>query len=495
MISPINISPLSQSRQGWFNRKSVNFNGTNQIINFDSIVPTLQTHDEGTICFWVKPTDATPTGNQMLFSLGDTDANEFFYTTLLSTGQIGTLMNDAGVTQFNLKTDSVVLGDNTWSLLSFTQNATSVKIQVNGVEVAQTFANQANKTKWFNDLGTIDNCRLGSLNYNNGGDILYYDGGIDEFYIYDRALSNAELLDIYNNGVPKNESNRAGVVTYLRLGDNPLDNYNVDVANEWRFYDSLSELYADSLNMTLGSVVNFVSPSYTIYMAGQSNALGYEDMVNLQVGYQGVNTNVLMWDDTVYKYLASTTNNNQFPVVYRNNKFGCEFSLGYRLNDYLGSYINILKYTKGGSKLAIDGAALDWNIASSSELYDDFLTEISDSGNISRVKSIVWIQGENDSVLEVDALAYETNLTNFINAVRAYMGYNVHFTIVLINNNIVSTDYVAEVRAGQIATAAALQNIDTVDSDAWELQVDGVHYTAQGYDDMGGAVFNIIKDL
>ena len=492
LLSPLNISPLG-NRSLSIPDKSFKFNGTNQVLVADSLVTDLKATTIGSVCFWYKSILSVPASSQILFSLGDTNANELFYIAHLNTGKIGVLALKGGVGQYNMQTTNAVLGDNSWNLICARQNGTSINISINGINVAQATTGAVNDlTAWFNDLTGLDNARFGAVNYNSGGNVLFCDGNIADFQAYSTYLSDANLLDIHNKGIPKDETARTGLISYYKF-NNLLNNYNNEVANEWKIYDSKGSNDIQSLNMTLASLTTSFPPSFGVYIAGQSNALGWEDMANLQVGYQGTNTNVKMWTGSAYNTINSATNNNQFPVAYKNNKFGAEFSLGYKLATYLGKDVNILKYAKGASKLAADGSALDWS-TSTNELYLDFKNAITASGNV-RFKSVLWIQGEQDCLLLADANAYEANLTSFINGIRTHVGYDIHFTIVLVNSNSTTLTYRTTVRAAQLSVAATLTNISTIDADSFSLQVDNVHYDASGYDSIGDATFNIIKNF
>ena len=88
------------------------------------------------------------------------------------------------------------------------------------------------------------------------------------------------------------------------------------------------------------------------------------------------------------------------------------------------------------------------------------------------------------------------NFTNLINQYRSDLGLpNLIIVVVLLNNNFGGA-YQETVRAAQVSVAAALSNIITIDPDAFALDpLDNTHYTAQGNEDLGNAIFNVLKDL
>jgi hypothetical protein len=91
----------------------------------------------------------------------------------------------------------------------------------------------------------------------------------------------------------------------------------------------------------------------------------------------------------------------------------------------------------------------------------------------------IWIQGENDATSSSRANAYGTNLTAYVNAIRARYG-----AIPFIYGRLVATgvaSFEAQVRAGQAALATS--NSHMVDQDGFEMN--GVHFTGLGLVNLG----------
>ena len=242
-------------------------------------------------------------------------------------------------------------------------------------------------------------------------------------------------------------------------------------------------------------LMSYYSEDNVYLMAGQSNAGGWEDMTELQAEYIGANSNVKIWDGSNYSVMNSTSNNNQFPIAEQNTHFGTEFSFANKMADYLGSKVTLVKHAKNSTGLGVDGSEEDWN-TTTNELYTDFKTTITDSLTIRKPQAFIWIQGEKDAKNLTKANNYEANLTNLINGIRTHLNNpTLKVCVVLLNSNIPVGVHVykATVRAAQVSVAATLSNVVTVDPDAYELQPDLVHYTAQGYEDLGEAIFNILK--
>jgi lysophospholipase L1-like esterase len=179
-----------------------------------------------------------------------------------------------------------------------------------------------------------------------------------------------------------------------------------------------------------------------ILIIAQSNGVGEAPNANLQAQYNTPNTSVKIWDGSAFSTL--TTSNNLYPSGSGSATFGCEFSLGYKLQAYYNDTINIIKYVWPGTSLASDSNANgDWSISNRGELYDKATSTFNEAmaflwANKSRpvLDAIIWIQGEADSRVLASANAYQTNLTNFISQLRLNTGGNCPFIILQVHNGI-----------------------------------------------------------
>lgn len=227
---------------------SIYLDGVNEYVNIDNLQASISASTIGTFSFWVKPVDATPSSTQVLLGFGDTDAQEDIQVSISPTGLFQVFVRDSGVAQWFLVTDSTVFSDGVWTHLAVVQDGVSPVIYVNGVAVPQTFNTSTDKTSWFNDLTTIDNGRIGCLNFNSGGNTAFFNGNIDEFLYTLDAKSSVEISAIYNSGTPKDERGISNGISYYLMGDNPGDNWNVDNANEWTFKDTIGNNNAVTVN-------------------------------------------------------------------------------------------------------------------------------------------------------------------------------------------------------------------------------------------------------
>lgn len=231
------------------------FDGVDEYFNINNtLTNVLSTTTQGTWSFWIKPVDATPASALLPLAFGDTDANEFIVIQLdgTSTGKVSLQINKEGVSQFFLRTDNAVLSDNTWSHIAITQPGagSAAAIYIDAVLVPQTLTSGADDDAWFNNLSGLDNGRIGDLNFNSGGEQFHFCGNIDEVSIWNDALSQPEIAEIYENNHPTNlrtHGKYANLAFWGQMGE--FSNY---IGGVWNIVDaSVNDNTAVSVNMDL----------------------------------------------------------------------------------------------------------------------------------------------------------------------------------------------------------------------------------------------------
>jgi hypothetical protein len=150
--------------------KAIHFNGTDQKIVFTPKIPVVNT--KISVSFWVK----TDVGNISSIFLNVEGTN--FSSTGQSTLYFYTVIPGSGVVTGGL------LSTSQWTHIIGTHDGNTAKLYINGV---------LNKSNIQNgDLNAFGaNLTLG--NYNQD----FWAGSIDELYIYNRALSPAEVTQLY----------------------------------------------------------------------------------------------------------------------------------------------------------------------------------------------------------------------------------------------------------------------------------------------------------
>lgn len=194
----VNGATLATDRFGNVN-SAYSFDGSDDYINFNSIVNDLTSTASGTWSVWLNPTDATPSGdNDYPFTFGDTDADNAILIGVLQSGKARFQIKINGQHKFILDTDNVVFSDNAWTHIAVVQTGIEPILYINGNAIPQSFITSNDKTTWFSDLIGIDNSRVGRLTKNNG---VYgqFEGLIDDIRVYNRALTEAEIQNLYTN--------------------------------------------------------------------------------------------------------------------------------------------------------------------------------------------------------------------------------------------------------------------------------------------------------
>lgn len=158
------------------------------------------------------------------------------------------------------------------------------------------------------------------------------------------------------------------------------------------------------------------------FLAGQSNSLGTMAITSAEApAYFGKMENI----NGHNAYIWSVAN-QQWEILeygvnqqsYDSDSFGQEMELAYRAILKYNTDIYLIKYAESGTGIYQDGAERDWNINSTNELYDEFVTEcttaIAAMPVSYKVESLFWMQGERDATDTTKANAYETNLRALI---------------------------------------------------------------------------------
>lgn len=228
-----------------FNQYSMLFDGVDEYVNINAVRTALASTAAGTWSCWVKPVDATPVTSEFMIGFGDVNANEHLgFLMQGTTGIFRCICKIAGTVQWDLNTDVNPFSDGAWAHIAVVQDGAEPVIYVDGVAVGQTFDIELDKTKWFNDLAGLDNGRIGNRNFNNLGEVNYFNGNIDEVIFINSALTQPQIANIYNKGKPKDEKGIANGVTALRMGDkSTFDGTN------FTFIDQIGNNNGTSVNM------------------------------------------------------------------------------------------------------------------------------------------------------------------------------------------------------------------------------------------------------
>lgn len=276
--------------------------------------------------------------------------------------------------------------------------------------------------------GTIILRASGELDmWGGAGNVSAIDGPNDN--AGDRTLTVRLDLSTHNS------VNNFGSVTWSDslLGQVNSHTYTQDVNFSSIFLSEANGTTSTISNLTLSQVdvVQVEDPQeWDIYLlGGQSNAEGRATNSSLPTSLQGSQPDVRFFYniDGTWSALApgtgglSTSGGNS-------SQFGPEITLGRTLaDDNPTRNIAIVKYAVGNSNLHTQW---DPDDTGTDNLYDNFVTTVNNAiaalppGDTFSIKGMLWMQGEADAPAtsnnnaNVNALAYEANLTNFISSIR-----------------------------------------------------------------------------
>lgn len=151
----------------------------------------------------VKPDDGRPSIEENIFAVHDgTGDDSWILLRILSDGTI----NFA----YRAETNSTLAATNSpvfdngpaseWTHIVVVADVAGIKIHINGAESTLDIGGQGDTSGVdFSDFRSIYNPYVGARN-SNGSDILHFAGGIDNVYLFDRALTAAEISALYNSG-------------------------------------------------------------------------------------------------------------------------------------------------------------------------------------------------------------------------------------------------------------------------------------------------------
>lgn len=276
---------------GTFNSKGLNFSGSSQqYVNFTA---TDQFNVSGggnlSISVWIYPNSSS--GIKVIASKG---GNWYLRQNGL---KLDFVMADTGDFAYHnvWETTNNVLNTGKWQHIVFSYNGTrdycesSAFFSVNGSVVSMT--NTSGHIPCLNTTNQAGNFRIGELQDNVGLD---FDGGIDEFGIWNKSLIPSEAVSLYNGGTGCTyQSCGIGIASIIL---SPPDTYNSTVNNvNFR------------INITDASFSGIKNVSLLINgTVNSTNSSGLRGMYNFSVNLGDGNYN---WSAIVY----DTSNNSYAP--------------------------------------------------------------------------------------------------------------------------------------------------------------------------------------
>lgn len=181
--------------------EALDFNGTTDFINADTMEADIRTDTTGSIAFWINPD--VNTGNFYIFSVANASAPATHISIFLdSSGFLNIHCNDNGTIKYNGRTTSIVTPNGSWTNVVVTHDGVSPKIYINGVQESLNFTVSLDKTLWYGDLAiATNNARIGCRRLAGNPESAFFNGQLDDIrYYQNTVLSQSDIDDIYNSG-------------------------------------------------------------------------------------------------------------------------------------------------------------------------------------------------------------------------------------------------------------------------------------------------------
>lgn len=223
-----------------FNTKQVDFDGTDDYLNVDTLAGKIITSQAFSISIWFKSnSNATSAGHNILFSAHNSSGGTNIYRLGVSPTSSGGIFYGADLIVSNTTVGSTVYNDNEWHHLVVAKStgASLTTFYVDGASIgtiAQTNANWDNAVQY-------------SIGQEYDGTYITdcFTGKISQLGIFNSTLTADEVSSLYNHGLPIDLTtdqaayeSSSNLVGYWRMGSGTLDSY---------------PLIADQTNATLGS--------------------------------------------------------------------------------------------------------------------------------------------------------------------------------------------------------------------------------------------------
>lgn len=173
--------------------QALSFNGTSQYVSLGSfgqnvILPTF------TYTAWVKPNSLSGR-----MEISNIHGNLFNIQAGLASVYI------SGVSSVYFQSPKVLI-PNAWNFVATTWDGSTLSVSVNGVSTSTPFSGSAAGSSGVSTIGAQSYGALGS----------YFNGAIDEYRVYNRALSVKEIQDLYSQ--PRSQALNTNDTTKLTSG-------------------------------------------------------------------------------------------------------------------------------------------------------------------------------------------------------------------------------------------------------------------------------------
>lgn len=167
--------------------------GTGDYVDLTSSISRFDDLSEGTISAWVNTTD---TGFNTILDTNDGTTSNFA-SLWIDNGQLIWSVNVGGSSLVRT-TSTATINDGNWHHIAVTTDGSGTSIYMDGVKLtgaAITYSSSTDTTAFFDDVTGATTVSLGA--YNSGGVGGEFDGLIDDVRIYNYAVTESDMSDLY----------------------------------------------------------------------------------------------------------------------------------------------------------------------------------------------------------------------------------------------------------------------------------------------------------
>jgi hypothetical protein len=193
------------------------FDGINDFISLgNNAVPVT---DKGAIVGWFKPTISSALNTYMMTDM----ASNTRYVHIHFAGTNPRInFREGGTEHYVYANGNITIGE--WNHVVWQSTGTAYEFYINGVLQNKTISFGLDSGNWFSDLAASTKANFIGKFDRLGGASNYFNGSMDEFMIFNRSLSAAEVLAIYNNQSVRFKPR--GTQTYLNIYNNTNSSHN-----------------------------------------------------------------------------------------------------------------------------------------------------------------------------------------------------------------------------------------------------------------------------
>ena len=196
-----NPVPLGDSFPGENHGRSISWeNGQEHHIDISTHRLEFASLSMGTLAFWVR-TDSV-TDDVPIFCASDKDDNKSFFRIKIRQGLIlqAEVYNDEDEVSKFYTTGTVK--QNQWTHVAYVADLNESRFYIDGVRNeflgASTDDDAGNARGFFSDVENLNFIAIGKHQTSDSAETKYFSGKIDDFYVYDRPLTDGEILYLMN---------------------------------------------------------------------------------------------------------------------------------------------------------------------------------------------------------------------------------------------------------------------------------------------------------